>query len=165
MFTKELKREGKKLALDMFYHGYDNYMQNAFPDDELRPISCQGDNEMFGGLALSLIDSIDMRGIAGNATAFTAALWKIVDHVDFDKDKVVSVFEMNIRVLGGLLSAHIMARDSLGIFWKHANVRIKLVPLLRVLIMTSCWTWQRTLHGVCWWPSRRPPEYPTAVST
>ena len=79
MFTKELKREGKKLALDMFYHGYDNYMQHAFPDDELRPISCQGDNEMFGGLALSLIDSIDMLGIAGNATAFTEALWKIVD--------------------------------------------------------------------------------------
>ena len=125
MFSKELKREGKKLALDMFYHGYDNYMQHAFPDDELRPISCQGDNEMFGGLALSLIDSIDMLGIAGNATAFTEALWKIVDNVDFDKDKVVSVFEMNIRVLGGLLSAHIMARDdSLGIFLetcKHSD--------------------------------------------
>ena len=55
-------------------------------------------------------------GSLGNATAFTEALWKIVN-VDFDKDKVVSVFEMNIRVLGGLLSAHIMARDdSLGIF-------------------------------------------------
>ena len=60
-----------------------------------------------------------MLGIVGNSTAFTKALWSIVDNVNFDKDKVVSVFEMNIRVLGGLLSAHIMARDKkLNLFLK-----------------------------------------------
>ena len=111
MHTKDLLKLGKNLSLDLFYHGYENYMQHAFPDDELNPLSCQGNNEMFGGVSLTLIDTIDMLGIIGNSTAFTEALWTIVDNVDFDKDKVVSVFEMNIRVLGGLLSAHIMARD------------------------------------------------------
>jgi hypothetical protein len=27
---------------EMFYHGYGNYMTNAFPKDELCPISCTG---------------------------------------------------------------------------------------------------------------------------
>lgn len=26
----------------MFYHAYNNYMTNAFPADELKPISCTG---------------------------------------------------------------------------------------------------------------------------
>jgi hypothetical protein len=29
-------------AKQMFYHGYDNYMQHAFPMDELDPIHCTG---------------------------------------------------------------------------------------------------------------------------
>lgn len=26
----------------MFYHAYENYMENAFPLDELKPLSCTG---------------------------------------------------------------------------------------------------------------------------
>ena len=35
----------------------------------------------------------------------------MIEHLDFDVDAHVSVFEMNIRVLGGLLSAHMLASD------------------------------------------------------
>lgn len=34
-----LRREKAKA---MFYHGYDNYMQHAYPRDELQPLSCTG---------------------------------------------------------------------------------------------------------------------------
>ena len=34
----ELREESK----DMFYHAYNAYMYNAFPADELMPLSCQG---------------------------------------------------------------------------------------------------------------------------
>lgn len=27
---------------DMFYHAYNAYMENAYPADELMPLSCQG---------------------------------------------------------------------------------------------------------------------------
>ena len=27
---------------DMFYHAYDSYIRNAYPYDELRPITCTG---------------------------------------------------------------------------------------------------------------------------
>ena len=29
-------------ARDMFYHGYNAYLYNAFPADELMPLSCKG---------------------------------------------------------------------------------------------------------------------------
>ena len=32
----------KEEARDMFYHAYDAYMDNAFPADELMPLSCSG---------------------------------------------------------------------------------------------------------------------------
>ena len=32
----------REKAKNMFYHGYNNYMENAFPLDELDPIGCKG---------------------------------------------------------------------------------------------------------------------------
>lgn len=42
----------------MFRFGYGQYMQRAFPRDDLRPISCRGKDSQ-GGIALTLIDSLD----------------------------------------------------------------------------------------------------------
>lgn len=38
----------------MFYHGFDNYMEYAFPLDELRPMSCTGEDSL-GGYSLTLV--------------------------------------------------------------------------------------------------------------
>lgn len=38
----------------MFYHAFDGYMENAFPFDELRPQSCEGEDTL-GGYALTLV--------------------------------------------------------------------------------------------------------------
>ena len=35
---EDLREESK----DMFYHAYNAYMDNAFPADELMPLTCQG---------------------------------------------------------------------------------------------------------------------------
>jgi len=61
---------------------------------------------------------------------FEMAVRQVVDHVRFDHDVAVSVFETNIRVLGGLLSAHVLAeyvRDRLGergdhLAWYHGEL-------------------------------------------
>ena len=42
----------------MFRFGFNQYMQRAFPKDDLRPISCRGKNSQ-GGIALTLIDTLD----------------------------------------------------------------------------------------------------------
>ena len=42
----------------MFYHAFDGYMENAFPLDELRPLSCGGEDTL-GGYALTLVRQIN----------------------------------------------------------------------------------------------------------
>lgn len=38
----------------MFYHAFDGYMHHAFPLDELRPLTCKGEDTL-GGYALTLV--------------------------------------------------------------------------------------------------------------
>ncbi|WVZ68650.1 hypothetical protein U9M48_017566 [Paspalum notatum var. saurae] len=95
---------------DMFYHAFDGYMKYAFPLDELRPLSCQGEDSL-GGYALTLIDSLDTLALLGDKEKFSDAVEWVGKNVRFDINKTVSVFETNIRILGGLLSAHLIASD------------------------------------------------------
>uniref|UniRef100_G3PZS8 alpha-1,2-Mannosidase n=1 Tax=Gasterosteus aculeatus aculeatus TaxID=481459 RepID=G3PZS8_GASAC len=66
----------------------------AYPADELMPLSCRG----------------RVRGQEPNRGDIDDSLGKkAMTDVRLDNDVVVSVFETNIRVLGGLLGAHVMA--------------------------------------------------------
>eukprot|EP00041_Stephanoeca_diplocostata_P028006 m.782188 g.782188 ORF g.782188 m.782188 type:complete len:983 (-) comp23289_c0_seq8:5021-7969(-) len=89
----------------MFYHGYDSYLRYAFPKDELCPLTCSG-KETWGAYALTLVDALDTLYILGNTTEFRRAVVEVTRNVDFAIDRNVSVFETNIRIVGGLLSAH-----------------------------------------------------------
>lgn len=40
--SKEEREKLKEEARDMFYHAYHAYMDNAYPADELMPLSCKG---------------------------------------------------------------------------------------------------------------------------
>jgi len=107
-------------ASDMFYHGYEAYMGLAWPADELMPLSCKGRfrgkepsrgdiDDALGNFSLTLIDSLDMLAVLGDVKGFEDGVKKVIETVVFDTDVVVSVFETNIRVVGGLLSAHVLA--------------------------------------------------------
>ncbi|EPS72201.1 hypothetical protein M569_02557, partial [Genlisea aurea] len=95
---------------EMFYHAFDGYMAHAFPRDELRPLSCGGEDSL-GGYALTLIDSLDTLALLGDKERFAFSIGWIGKNLRFDINKTVSVFETTIRVLGGLLSAHLIASD------------------------------------------------------
>ena len=96
---------------EMFHFGYDNYMKYAFPKDELRPISCSG-VDSFGSLSVTLIDTLDTLALFSNKSEFSKQVeWICSEIKNFDKDVNISVFETNIRVLGGLLSSHMLAMD------------------------------------------------------
>ena len=104
---------------EMFYHGYDNYITNAFPEGDLNPLSCRGEPfDLIKIPLVTLIDSLDTLVIMGNHSEFRHAVYLVSSHYpSFDLDVNVSVFETTIRVLGGLLSAHLMAiDDSIGIY-------------------------------------------------
>ena len=55
------ERERLRLvAKEMFYHGYESYLANAFPKDELLPLSCTGKDHPDGGWgALTAVDALD----------------------------------------------------------------------------------------------------------
>ncbi|KAK8401751.1 hypothetical protein O3P69_001103 [Scylla paramamosain] len=93
----------------MFYHAYDGYMRHAYPYDELRPLSCDG-HDTWGSYSLTLIDALDTLAVMGNKTEFQRVVGLILERTNFDVNINVSVFETNIRILGGLLSGHLMSR-------------------------------------------------------
>lgn len=107
-------------AKQMFYHAYHSYL-NTYPADEVLPISCRGRfrqvedssdiDDSIGNFSLTLVDSLDTLVMMGDINEFEVAIKKIIKDLNFDTDIVVSVFETNIRMLGGLLSAHILAKS------------------------------------------------------
>ncbi|PXF41122.1 Alpha-mannosidase I MNS4 [Gracilariopsis chorda] len=92
-------------VLHNFEHAYRNYKLHALHFDQLRPLSCSGEDS-FGGLHLSLVDTLDTLFIVRDYFEFVHAAKFLVHRLSFDLNSTVSLFEINIRVLGALLSAH-----------------------------------------------------------
>ncbi|NWT38325.1 ER degradation-enhancing alpha-mannosidase-like protein 1 isoform X1 [Rissa tridactyla] len=122
-FPPQLRARLRDAARGMFVFGYDSYMQHAFPQDELDPLHCRGRgpdhdpsnlniNDVLGNYSLTLIDALDTLAVMGNSSEFQKAVKLVIDTVSFDKDSTVQVFEATIRVLGSLLSAHIIITDT-----------------------------------------------------
>ncbi|XP_046896660.1 ER degradation-enhancing alpha-mannosidase-like protein 2 isoform X2 [Hypomesus transpacificus] len=108
-FTDSDMEHYRERIKTMFYHAYNNYLDNAFPYDELRPLTCDG-QDTWGSFSLTLIDALDTLLILGNHSEFQRVASLLQDTVDFDIDVNASVFETNIRVVGGLLSAHLLSK-------------------------------------------------------
>ncbi|KAG5308970.1 EDEM3 protein, partial [Pseudoatta argentina] len=118
--NKEEREALKEEARDMFYHAYNAYMDNAYPADELMPLSCKGRyrgsepnrgdiDSTLGNFSLTLVDTLDTLVVLGDLEEFENAVKLVARDVNFDTDVIVSLFETNIRMLGGLLSGHILA--------------------------------------------------------
>lgn len=107
-YTDQVLEGYKSKVKEMFYHAYNNYIEHAYPYDELHPITCKG-FDTWGSYSLTLIDSLDMLIILGNRTEFERVVELVIQNIDLEKDINVSVFETNIRIIGGLLSAHLLS--------------------------------------------------------
>ncbi|OCT82984.1 ER degradation-enhancing alpha-mannosidase-like protein 3 isoform X2 [Xenopus laevis] len=118
--TKEEKAHLRIQVLEMFDHAYGSYMQHAYPADELMPLTCRGRirgqepsrgdvDDALGKFSLTLIDTLDTLVVLNKTKEFEDAVQKVITDVNLGNDIVVSVFETNIRVLGGLLGGHSVA--------------------------------------------------------
>ena len=102
----------------VFFHSYDSYLSYGYPYDEVLPISCTSRrydrrnrgtlDDVLGGYYLTLVDSLDTLLVMREFDRFGEAL-SLLGNVSFSRNIEVSVFEVNIRVLGGLLGAHQVA--------------------------------------------------------
>ena len=124
----------RKMVKMMFYDAFDAYLAHAFPSDELMPLSCRGtpanvkehgqDGLYMGNWSRTLVDSLDMLYILGDWAEFEHAVHlaarSVMDAVKRDTDSdtamTISLFETSIRVLGGLLSSHIIAANNTARF-------------------------------------------------
>ncbi|XP_038855332.1 ER degradation-enhancing alpha-mannosidase-like protein 3 isoform X5 [Salvelinus namaycush] len=118
--SREEKLKLRNQVVEMFDHAYSNYMDHAYPADELMPLTCRGRvrglepsrgdvDDALGKFSLTLIDTLDTLVLLNKTTEFEEAVRRVLTDVRLDNDIVVSVFETNIRVLGGLLGGHSMA--------------------------------------------------------
>lgn len=83
-----------------------SYRAFAWRRDELTPVSLTGKNS-FAGWGATLVDSLDTLWIMGLRAEFDEAV-RAVGSIDWNKasSSHCSLFETNIRYLGGLLSAY-----------------------------------------------------------
>ncbi|MPC13214.1 ER degradation-enhancing alpha-mannosidase-like protein 3 [Portunus trituberculatus] len=142
--SEEERLRLKEEAKEMFYHAYTSYMDNAYPADELMPLSCmprwrgvdqsRGDiDDTLGNFSLTLVDSLDTLVVMGDIEEFDRALRLVVRDVSFDNDVVVSVFETNIRMVGGLLSGHVLAEHLNQLYGALGWYRGELLTMARDL--------------------------------
>nr|XP_026695542.1 ER degradation-enhancing alpha-mannosidase-like protein 3 isoform X3 [Ciona intestinalis] len=118
--TQRLELRDK--VLEMFNHAYNAYMTNAYPADELMPIACKGRirgvtpsrgdiDDTLGNFSLTLVDTLDTLALLGLHDEFEVAVRRVERDVSLNADLLVSVFETNIRMLGGLLGGHSAALE------------------------------------------------------
>lgn len=68
-------------------------------------------NDVAGNFSLTLIDVLDTLVVLNDKPGFEKAVRDVISWVQFDVNTKPQLFETNIRVLGGLLSAHQFATN------------------------------------------------------
>lgn len=109
-FSKH-QTERQKAVVQAFQHAWKGYKRFAWGHDNLKPIS-EGYHEWFG-VGLTIVDSLDTMVIMGLDKELEESREWVEKHLSFDVNRDVNLFEITIRVLGGLLSAYHMTGDEL----------------------------------------------------
>ncbi len=93
-------------------HAWQGYKQYAWGHDDLNPQS-RTPHDWYDGkpLLMTPVDSYDTLVLLGLTAEAAEAKQLIMDRLSFDRDISVQVFEVTIRLLGGLLSAYQLDQD------------------------------------------------------
>ncbi len=90
---------------------WQNYKKYAWGSDELKPLSQSGHNWYGQSLQMTPIDALDGLIILGFDTEADSVGEWIAAETSWDKDINVQVFEVTIRLMGGLLTSYQMTGD------------------------------------------------------
>lgn len=90
-------------------HAWKGYKENAWGEDELKPISKKSSS--WFNLGLTIVDSLDTIYIMNLQDQFTEARDWVENSLNYDVDRYNNLFELTIRILGGLLSAYHLSAD------------------------------------------------------
>jgi hypothetical protein len=125
--TSSIWSKRKEEIIDAVRICWNAYREDAFGKDEYRPLTKDGYN--FGeyhSIGYILIDSLDTLLLTGLKDEFNEVRnWLIHNHT-FNIDVDVSVFESNIRLVGGLLSTFVITEDIIFL-WKAFDLAERLL--------------------------------------
>ena len=95
-----------------FLHAWNGYKKYAWGHDDFDPVS-RKPRDWYPPevIYMTPVDSLDTMLIMGLKGEAAEAQKVILENLSFDKDVSVQVFEINIRILGGLLTAYEMTDD------------------------------------------------------
>ncbi|XP_061676895.1 mannosyl-oligosaccharide 1,2-alpha-mannosidase IA isoform X1 [Syngnathoides biaculeatus] len=121
--------ERREKVKEMMKFAWDNYKQYAWGKNELRPLTKNGHiGNMFGGLrGASIVDSLDTLYIMGLLDEYSDAKEWVRNSLDLTSNGEASLFEVNIRYVGGLLSAYYLTGEEL-FKTKVLDLGAKLLP-------------------------------------
>lgn len=109
----------------MFYHAFDGYMNHAFPRDELKPLSCGGEDTL-GGYALTLVKP---------TTILLNYLWQIASLVYLNQLFSISCFYVQIDSLDTLVLLGDKERFTTSVEWIGKNLRFDIVSTDFVFVL------------------------------
>ncbi len=113
-----------------FLHAWQGYESFAWGYDELQPLSKTGNNRYANSLYMTPVDALDTMILMGLEKEAEKTEQLIIENLSFDHDMSVQVSEINVSVLGGLLSAFQMTGNNH--FLKLAeDLAIRLLPAFR----------------------------------
>ncbi|HYX21524.1 MAG TPA: glycoside hydrolase family 47 protein [Thermoanaerobaculia bacterium] len=87
-------------------HAWRSYERYAWGHDELKPLSRTAHDWYGEPLLMTPVDALDTLLLVGLKEEAARAKGLILERLSFDRDVSVKNFEITIRLLGGLLSAH-----------------------------------------------------------
>ncbi|XP_042230431.1 mannosyl-oligosaccharide alpha-1,2-mannosidase IA-like [Homarus americanus] len=110
-------RQRRDKVKEMVLHAWRGYKTYAWGKNELRPVSKRGHTAgIFGrqDMGATIVDALDTLYIMGLMDEFNEGRAWVQYHLDFNQLRSeMSVFETNIRFVGGLLSVYSLTGDPL----------------------------------------------------
>ena len=109
------------------WHSYERY---AWGHDGFRPLSRKAYDWYSAPLGITLIDAYSTLSIMGFKQEVHKIEKYVADSISFDRDTFVKTFEVNIRILGGLLDMYELSQNP-AILKKAEDFGKRLLPAFR----------------------------------
>uniref|UniRef100_A0A8C4WVR0 alpha-1,2-Mannosidase n=1 Tax=Eptatretus burgeri TaxID=7764 RepID=A0A8C4WVR0_EPTBU len=126
-------RERRAKVKQMMQHAWSSYRSFAWGANELKPVSKKSHStNIFGNtqMGASIVDALDTLYIMELHEEFAQAKEWVEKNLDFNVNAEVSVFEVNIRFVGGLLAAYYLSGEEVFKL-KAVHLAEKLLPAFR----------------------------------
>ncbi|MBP6287331.1 MAG: glycoside hydrolase family 47 protein [Ferruginibacter sp.] len=105
-FTDSMKQEMCSKVKEAASHAWKGYKDHAWGADDLKPLTKQPKNWYKTSMLMTPVDAFDTFTLMGLTAEAKEAKDLILGKLDFNIDNDVQVFEITIRLLGGLITAY-----------------------------------------------------------